>query len=436
MHVRKPEAPSISFAVSEGLWTHAKVQTCERLIAAYKASVNQEQNAIRRITEEDLWSRLMRENLSELLECLKEENAEKLSHYLTNFGLNYTWFGGITTGVDGYNHWDQSSPTVAFSYFDKLVCLAEAFGILTVENPEQGLAGNWGRNIDLAAQEIADRISHFLGIVITPPAGVIPVAGIRLSTGILHYRHINAIYTATRLQDLTSPEDHIAEYGAGLGFVAYYLRLMSRKNVTLFDLPLTNVISGFFLIGALGHDAVSLEGEVTRPETIKIKASWNCMNEAADQFRVTLNQDSFPEISREIFSHYARSISNSTTGYFLSINHEVEHGDGAGFKHLNVSRLLSSDRSFRRISRQPYWIRRGYVEELYRVGPSTGQTATDAPVGTKQKSDTGEVTLPPYDHDGLHSVHNHEFETDPVFIKTYASCRIPPFALRFLIGSF
>ena len=272
-------------------------------------------------------------------------------------------------------------------YFDKLVCLAEALGTLPVENPEQGDAGNWGRNIKLSAQEIADGIAAKLGIAITPPAGVIPVAGLRLATGNLHYRYLNALYTAARIRDLTAETDqHVAEYGAGVGFVAYYLYLMSRKNVTLFDLPLINVISGFFLSRALGDDAVSMEGEAMREGTIRIRANWNCMSEPRGRFQLTVNQDSFPEISGEIFKHYVKAIGHSTCGYFLSLNHEVEHNGGGGFKHLNVSKLLALEPTFRRVSRHPYWLRRGYVEELYQVDGSRART-----VNSVSKSDVAPV---------------------------------------------
>jgi hypothetical protein len=300
-----------------------------------------------------------------MLRMIESGDAEQLSRFLSDFGSKYTWFGGITTGIDGYNHWDTNEQTVAFSYLDKLVCLAEGLGVLPVENPEQGDGGNWGRNVLRDPQIVADAVAAHLGIDIVPPADVIPVAGIKLREGLLHYRHINALYLAVRINQLTSPGDRICEYGAGLGLVAFYLRRMAKSDTTLFDIPITNVLSGFFLIGALGDDAVCLEGETVRPDAIKIRANWNCTGAADKTFNISVNQDSFPEINYSIFQEYVRQIKRTTSSHFLSINHEVEHQIEGAVKHLNVSKYLLADAEFSRQYRAPYWLRRGYVEELY-----------------------------------------------------------------------
>jgi hypothetical protein len=208
-----------------------------------------------------------------MLVFIESNDADKLSDFLINFGNEYTWFGGITTGIDGFSHWDTGEQSIAYSYFDKLVCLAEGLGVLSAENPEQGEAGSWGQNIILAPDFIADKVAIYLGIDIVPPTGLIPVAGVKLRNGPLHYRHINALYMASKIKNLTSRQDRIAEFGGGLGLVAYYLNKMGRHETTLFDIPIVNIFSGHFLIGALGNDAVCLEGEVQRPGTIKVLAN-------------------------------------------------------------------------------------------------------------------------------------------------------------------
>jgi hypothetical protein len=306
-------------------------------------------------------------NFGQVLNLIRNDDAEQLARHLVNFGKEYTWFGGISTGVDGYTYWDRSEHSVAYSYFDKLVCLGESLGVLSVENPEQGKGGNWGNNILTDPSQIVDKIEAQLGIDIVPPEGTVYVAGLRVRGGLLHYRHINALYLAARIRDLTSPQDRICEYGGGLGLAAFYLRRMGHNDFTIFDLPIVNILSGHFLIGTLGEEAVCLEGEHPRADTIKIKANWNCSNESGGAFRVAANQDSFPEISRGIFDEYVAQIKRTTTAYFLSINHESEHPIPGGAKHLHVSRLLTADQRFRRIYRSPYWLRRGYVEELYSI---------------------------------------------------------------------
>lgn len=363
-----PESTAhVRFGQARASWQPKMVSIAERLIRAYRATVAHPPTRLKDITDHDLWTNITRDNFGQMLQHLEAGDAEELSRFLCDFGNTYTWFGGITTGLDGYNHWDRDPQHVALSYFDKLICLAEALAVLPAENPEQGEDGNWGRNMQMPPDEVVDAIGTQLGIDVVPPLGVIPVAGVLLERGILHYRHINSLYLATRIVSLTKSDDSICEFGGGLGFVSYYLRLLGRKDSTLYDLPITNVLSGWLLIGALGHEAVVLEGESTRSDAIKVRPNWCCVDAKAKAFTVTANQDSFPEINRAIFDEYLEQIVRTTSDYFLSINHEVEHDIAGGMKHLNVSRLVSDRPQLTRIYRCPYWLRPGYVEELYRV---------------------------------------------------------------------
>jgi hypothetical protein len=97
--------------------------------------------------------------------------------------------------------------------------------------------------------------------------------------------------------------------------------------------------------------------------TTKIRANWNCTEVPDRHFKLIANQDSFPEINRRIFDAYVQQIKRTCSGYFLSINHEV----GDPIEQLNVSKLLGAESGLARIAQSPYWIRKGYVEELYRV---------------------------------------------------------------------
>ncbi|WP_104827075.1 hypothetical protein [Rhizobium sp. NXC24] len=361
VHPISKDLPELSFRKVDASWSSERVATARRLIAAYKAAMNQE-SSIKTITDEDLWSVLIRENLGDLLDLIQRDDAEQLSHYLANFGREYTWFGGITTGVDGYTHWDRDDDTVAYGYYDKLICLAEALAVLPIENPEAGAQGNWGKNALLGPFEITRKIEEKLGIVIVPPTGCTFVAGLDVGSGPLHYRHINSLYLANRIRELSLPGDRICEFGGGLGIGAYYLNRMGWKSVTIFDLPIVNLLAGHFLINALGDEAVCLEGENERNDAIRLRANWNCVGEEDGAFSLTANQDSFPEINRRMLDIYVKEIGRTTQGYFLSINHET-------FAHAKVSTILSDNPGFQSVYRSPYWLRRGYVEELFRIAP-------------------------------------------------------------------
>ena len=82
---------------------------------------------------------------------------------------------------------------------------------------------------------------------------------------------------------------------------------------------------------------------------------------------MVVNQDSFPEIERAFVVDYLRHI-RRFAGRLLSINQEaaaVAAADGR-CQHV-VSELVDSVGGFVRVSRVPYWLRRGYVEEIYEV---------------------------------------------------------------------
>jgi hypothetical protein len=220
----------------------------------------------------------------------------------------------------------------------------------------------------MQVEDVVDRIEHALGISIRPPVGILPVSGLALDGGALHYRHINALYTAVRVRDLTSPGDAVGEFGGGIGLLALYLRRLGRPDVTIYDLPLVNALAAYFLMGALGEDAVCLEGEPDQPTAVKVKTGESCFLARDQGFALSVNQDSFPEIDESIVRDYLGQIRRTTSRYFLSINHEVEHIKAGDAKHLNVSTLVAGEPGFHRFYRMPYWLRRGYVEELYTVG--------------------------------------------------------------------
>ena len=358
------ELPPLTLEHHPGVVTKHSEAACARIVSAYRASAALQD---KHTSAPDLWTGIVGSHLTSLIDALIAGETATLAKMFSSFGADYTWFGGITTGVDGFNHWDRDERMIAYSYFDQLVSLGEALSVLPAENPEQGENGNWGKNIQRQPADVVARIEDKLGISIRPPVGIMPVSGIALDGGALHYRHINALYTAVRARDLTEPGDAISEYGGGIGLVALYLHRFGRKDYTLYDLPIVNAVSAYFLIGALGDDAVCLEGEPAKPNAVKIKTGESCHRERDKAFTLALNQDSFPEIDETIVRDYLGQIRRTTTKYFLSINHEVEHAKTSEAKHLNVSTLLTGEAGFQRFYRMPYWLRRGYVEELYAI---------------------------------------------------------------------
>jgi len=333
-----------------------RVEVAERLIAAYHLAIEDEIRSPLKRDGEDLWTGLLRNELPELMDAIDQRNPEKLAEFLKGFGTSFVWFGGITTCIDGYNK-DLRPQSVALTYYDKLVSLAESLGVLRLESPE---SGPWGDNLSLSPQELAEKIEEKLGISIRPPMGIIHTDGIDIGDCLLHYRHINALYSATRVHQVNKQSDSVCEFGGGLGMTAMYSRRLGVKDYTIFDLPITCLLAGHYLIHAAGGENVTLYGENNKVDSIKLIPYWECQNAKDSRFSFSLNQDSFPEISDNLILEYLSQIKRTVTNGFLSINHEC-------FDPRTVNNFISQSGGFTKIHRSKCWVREGYVEELYRL---------------------------------------------------------------------
>jgi len=349
----------------------------ERLINSYQKAIKDEEGIINR-PQKDLWEILRQVKHNDFVQLLEQRDPVALSEYLCNMS-KYSITHGMTQGPDNYkriaanksiNRW------YAALYIDKLVTLGEAIGCLPYENPE---FGRWGENLYIKIDDLVAKIEEVIGIDITPPRISGELFGIASRKGIFHFRDINSIYTAWRIRELLKNINNpsVCEIGGGTGRVAYYCYKMGIKNYTIIDLPYVCVISAYYLIKSLPDAKIILYGEKDDEwtDSIKIYPYW-CFNEIPDNyFDLTLNQDSFPEIDYEIVIEYLKQIKRNTRNYFLSINQEsLSAATGVNNTRLIVSQLLTKlEGEYKRIYRFPYWLREGYLEELYKIIKSTGQ---------------------------------------------------------------
>jgi len=253
---------------------------------------------------------------------------------------------------------------------DKLVSLAEAVGALPCENPEQG---DWGRNFAIEASEVVARIEGHLGMTICPP----PIDGglykIWANGALFGERDCNAIYTAwlmsQSLADRDSPS--VCEIGGGVGRVAYWSSRFGMLNYMIIDLPHINVLQAFYVIKSLPGVPVVLYGESAsrrdNSSSIAIVPYFARNQIITKPLDLVLNQDSFPEIHPQTVCDYLEWM-KTTTKWFLSVNHESEPKSVGDTVQNNVSKLIERVGGYHRRSRHLYWLRRGYVAELYEVG--------------------------------------------------------------------
>ncbi len=367
-----PSVPSV--IVPDFAPTEQDVRIAGRLLNAYHRAVAEE---TRRACapKGDCWA-WIRTLQPDFLGTLERNDPAELAAYLCNMGRR-----DATIGTDQGNlEYDklQSDPAyrdlLALRFKDKLLTLAEAVGAVAYENPEQG---PWGLALHTDADTLVSAIERVLGLDITPP----PIDGgllkIQTGRGLFCERDCQALFTAWSLRQILGPTDgcSLCEIGAGSGRVAYWSRRLGCASYTIFDLPHINVIQGYYLLKAQNEDRVSLYGE-PRPSDAggTTVLPYFAMDEVPPRsFDLVLNQDSFPEINAAIVRGYLSWIKTASRRYFLSLNHESKPITiGGGSHQLSVPELVAETGGFHRVSRAPYWLRRGYVAELYRVEVAAG----------------------------------------------------------------
>ena len=346
--------------------TEQDVRIAARLLVAYRRAAAEE---ARRgcAPRGDCWA-WIRTLQPDFLGTLDRNDPADLAAYLCNMSRR-----DATIGTDQGNlEYDRlrSDPAYrdrfALRYKDKLVSLAEAVGAVPCENPEQGA---WGRALHADAGEVAAAIGRVLNIDITPPpidGGLLKVVAGR---GLFSERDCSALFTAWSLRQVfgSLADAALCEIGAGSGRVAYWSRRFGCASYTVFDLPHINVIQGFYLLKALNEDGVSLYGEAAGGATT-VLPYFAKDGVPARSFDLVLNQDSFPEIEASVVRDYLAWIKTVSRRYFLSLNHESKPLTiGGGEPQVSVPELVAEAGGYRRVSRAPYWLRRGYVAELYRV---------------------------------------------------------------------
>ena len=348
--------------------TAADVRIARRLLEAHRATLAAApQNDFPQV---DIWT-LIGEEQGDFSALLALDDPEQLAGYLCNVS-RHSAAHGFAQGHQEYARIQRDRVYRDFLVrmaYDKLVLLAEAVGAIAPDNPEQG---EFGRSARCPPEDLVGRIEERLGFEIAPPN--VEGAMLKLSTnrGLFGDRDLNAIYTAHLLAQRPrgEPAPSVCEIGGGMGRVAYWARRMGLQSYTIIDLPLVNVVQGFYALRTMGSEDVVLYGERTPGKAearLQILPS-HAVEELRDTcFDIVLNQDSMPEMSAEIAENYLSWIAKCCCGRFVSINHESKPPYGDGLVHLSVPEMAQRVDGLQLEARFQYWLRRGYVVETYRA---------------------------------------------------------------------
>jgi hypothetical protein len=340
--------------------TAADVALCERLIAAFARTSDAG-------TTTGMWSWIADTRQGSLADALRERNARRLADLLASM-FQSEFVVGMAAGSLGSRAQSRVGGRIwGLRTLDGLVSLGEAIGAIPAETPEQGSPGRSIREagVDGVAAAIEERLGVPLGF---PDIGA--PFGIRAGERVIPIDWPEQAYGAVRLRDALRGEalacdetTNVVEIGAGYGGMAYWFARLCPAigRYTIVDLPIVNVIHGYFLARALGPRAVSFFGE--EPAQIAVVPD-TALSSVAAPVQAVANKDSMPEMTESVMDEYLRWAARTGVQVVFSYNQEASvsfHGERQGVVADGIARVGG----FRRIRRDASWVRRGYVEEIY-----------------------------------------------------------------------
>jgi len=334
------------------------IAICARLIEAFSRAVAYEQDNIppEKRPNDGEWETLKITAHGEAYRLLASKDAAGLRDYLTN-GLRTTLCTGLGPGpviFQKMSGTDWRDPVLQL--VDGLAALAEAVGALPHENAAHG---RYGQNIYLPIPELTDGIERKLRFPINRPK-VMGNYGIGRDSGVIDFRVPDDAYCAHRIRlirdDISNAR--FIEIGGGFGGMALFALRAGVTHWPIVDLPIMNVVQGYFLIKCLGGDNVRLFGEDNPAAAVEALPYWEFFDRARD-YAVVFNRFSLPEIQRDRVDEYLAEIERRGAN-LLSINHE----SGAPAQ-LNLHQIIAEGGKLECRFRHPYWIRKGFVEESF-----------------------------------------------------------------------
>lgn len=245
---------------------------------------------------------------------------------------------------------------VHLGFTDTLVSLAEAIGAARVTHITRDATSHL-HPLDRDLNALFDATATKLGFdPVFPAVGAAYGFGVsgRLVTtdGLIH------AYNAHRLRQLgANSAGTVFEIGGGYGCLALMACRAGIGHYTIFDRPWVNALQGYFLIRTLPEGTVRLYGEDAGD--VRVLPDWKLGDEPAKACDLLVNTDSLPEMVPAAVKDYLRTIRHVTRGAFLSVNQEAT-------ARPCVAELAAEVGGFEVLSRQRYWMRQGYVEEVYR----------------------------------------------------------------------
>ena len=287
-------------------------------------------------------------------QALVSGSPEDARAFLSDPANNMMFYGFENTYRGQAEHGEGHHRIQSHFIYNSLLRVAEAIGVVRMEDPEPyDLAGE--PPTPTPVEDILSKLDEALGFRVDFPNPYPNEVGYPTTRGVASYRAVQALYQVWRIMQLAGGRHRsVVEIGAGLGRNAYYARRAGIDRYTIVDIPMTAAAQAYFLARTLGEDAVQVYGEDS-DAPVRILPPEDFLR-SAERYDLIVNIDSLPEMDAAVSQRYFDHIALRTPT-FLSINHEI----------LPVTvRSLYTKLGTCRAERQPYWLRRGYVEEVVR----------------------------------------------------------------------
>jgi SAM-dependent methyltransferase len=300
---------------------------------------------------------------------LDRRDADAMAVHMAQLGrvrVSQGFFGGL-------RQHRRAATDPAFGYrralrtYDALVSLAEAVGVLPLENPE---LGPWGENVQIGAEVLWQRLSEALAIDLAPPPHIGGYLGIAVGGSVvLHLRIVEAIYAAWRLRQLADLRGgaRICHIGGGAGLTAFYARRLGLSEYLLADTPIMNAIQAYVLGEPAGRPDLALAGERAQDGATQRILPLSALSALAPgSFDVLFNEDSLFEMAEEDAVTILAQARRLRIPAILSFNQEAT-ATGETPRATIATRVARAG-GYRRVQRQRHGLRAGFAEELFLAG--------------------------------------------------------------------
>ena len=279
---------------------------------------------------------------AEFAEMLTERKIDQLKFYLKYMFTNPLCHG-TAQGKYFYDRLirniDDIQTNTGFAIYDKFITLMEANAVIPAFSPEEYQTKNdFLKFYTIDPDDYIGLLESSFECDLSAPMYQGNHFGILTKKhGLYSDRDIMALGIAIQIKQAywNRPDIKICDIGGGVGYLAYWLKKLGFENITYVDLPTVAVSAKYFF-------------ETNGVKNVKFISP----KEFDGKFDLVVNFDGITTYGEKDAKEYMEKI-EANTKHFLSINREIDD--------YRVSDICN----MRRISRNPFWLRKGYITEDY-----------------------------------------------------------------------